>query len=198
MRKLQTTYRGSDDHEGFWTKPKSITSEERSKAIAYLRAAREINPPAPEAWLKGRIATLLSHYYLATNDVNINTAVAIDWVDCLRPFPQVAVEKACAEWRDTERRKPTPADIRGKAIATFGSIEWTKLMRLKALIELPIVDSAPKTKQQGERILPTPEQKMKVAKMVAISAKFLSGAKMADLTEDEQSFCRENRLSIKL
>jgi hypothetical protein len=196
MRILQTTYRNSDDIEGFWIKPKSITSNQRSQVIDYLHAARAANPPVAEGWLKARIATLLSHYYHATNDVNINMAVATDWVDCLRVFPQAAIEKACAQWRDTEKRKPTPSDIRSKAIAAFGEIEWNKLMRLKELAELPIVEAKSIDNQPDEWAPKTPEEKARVSKLVPINLKILSGAKAQDLTHEERNFCRENGIKI--
>lgn len=40
-----------------------------------------------------------------------------DWIEDLMEFDPEIVEGACREWRQTERRRPTPADIRLLAIA---------------------------------------------------------------------------------
>jgi hypothetical protein len=93
--------------------------------------------------------------------------IAADWMESLSVFPKACVEKACAWWRDNETRKPKPADIRKLAIQHFGEVEWEKLMRLRALADLPVTDKpagkpgAPEVYQK-----PTEEQKAKVREMV--------------------------------
>lgn len=45
-------------------------------------------------------------------DPRLRTAMARDWVSDLREFGAVTVAKACADWRQTESKKPAIADIR--------------------------------------------------------------------------------------
>lgn len=168
MQKCRTTYRGSDDVDGYWDAPKSVTATEKQAAVAYLKAVREACPaPSPE-WLKGRVATLLSHYYAATAHEGINAMVAHDWLESLAVLPQSAIAEACATWRDNETRKPTPAQIRKLAIRAFGEAEWERLMRLKAIAACPVSDTLAPAAKPGEKWeKPTEEQKRRVKEIVA-------------------------------
>lgn len=69
--------------------------------------------------------------------------VGADWIDSLGVFPREHIDKAVTWWRDNESRKPKPADIRKLAIRYFGEVEWEKLMRLKEMHGLPVVDYTP-------------------------------------------------------
>jgi len=165
-QKCRTIYRGSSD-AGTWHPPATVTHDERRAALAYLQTARHHHPAPAEDWLKGRIATLLAHYFVATAHESVNAMIAQDWLDSLAPLPKTAIAEACAWWRDNETRKPKPADIRKKAIEIFGESEWERLMRLK-IIAASVPVAAPEVKKQEEQPWqkPTEEQKAKVRELV--------------------------------
>ena len=58
------------------------------------------------------IARLMSHYWTAADPVQTRQAQLEDWLDDLVEFGPAAVAEACREWRRTQSRRPTPADIR--------------------------------------------------------------------------------------
>lgn len=92
--------------------------------------------------------------------------VGADWIDCLAVFPREHIDKAVTWWRDNESRKPKPADIRKLAIRFFGETEWEKVMRLKEMAGLPIVDYTPVSQQEAEELVKTDEQKASIAKIL--------------------------------
>ncbi len=63
------------------------------------------------------IARLLGHYWTADDDPASRRAQAEDWIDDLVEFEVGDVQNACREWRQSQTRRPTPADIRLLAIA---------------------------------------------------------------------------------
>lgn len=124
-----------------------------------------MRPPADEGFIRMRVFTLLSHYFLASTSDGLNKAVATDWVESLSVFPQDCIEKACAEWRDEETKKPKPADIRKLCIKHFGYQEWEKIMRLKAITKCKIEEKTKETSNKREK--PTEEQKRRVSEIVS-------------------------------
>jgi hypothetical protein len=64
-----------------------------------------------------RITTLLSHYWTADEPPELRSLQIGDWLDDLAEFPAMIVAEACREWRQTERRRPLPVDIRVLCIA---------------------------------------------------------------------------------
>lgn len=63
------------------------------------------------ALITSSIIRLLSHYWVATEEVDLRKAQLEDWLTDLAPFGPDAVAEACARWRIRETRRPTPADI---------------------------------------------------------------------------------------
>lgn len=63
------------------------------------------------------IARLLNHYWTADDDPAMRRAQAEDWIEDLVEFDVGDVQNACVEWRRSQHRRPTPADIRLLAIA---------------------------------------------------------------------------------
>jgi hypothetical protein len=61
----------------------------------------------------GIVARLLLHYY-SPGDLSeaARKAMAQDWVEDLVEFGPTAVAHGCREWRQTQSKRPTPADIR--------------------------------------------------------------------------------------
>lgn len=64
------------------------------------------------AWIKGRAATLLSHYWREDDDPALLAAVGKDWADVLEGIPQHILDLACKRYlREEPRRRPTPGAI---------------------------------------------------------------------------------------
>ena len=64
------------------------------------------------AWIAGRIETLLSHYFQPDNPVEGFEGALTDWADVLGHYSQAAIEHACGFWlRNQPRNRPTPAGI---------------------------------------------------------------------------------------
>jgi hypothetical protein len=63
-------------------------------------------------WIKGRAATLLSHYWREDDDPALLAAIGKDWADVLEGIPQEYIQRACIQYqRDEPRRKPTPGAL---------------------------------------------------------------------------------------
>lgn len=63
-------------------------------------------------WIKGRAATLLSHYWREDDDPALLAAMGKDWADVLEGIPQEYIQRACIQYqRDEPRRKPTPGAV---------------------------------------------------------------------------------------
>lgn len=59
------------------------------------------------------ITTLLSHYWTGDEDAALRELQIGDWLDDLGRFPVRVVSDACAEWRRTQTKRPTIANIFG-------------------------------------------------------------------------------------
>lgn len=66
----------------------------------------------------------MSHYYQPENSNEVFEAALGDWLECLTSISQQAIEHACSAYlRDQPRRRPTPGDIRGRALDFDGRRE---------------------------------------------------------------------------
>lgn len=75
------------------------------------------SPDGTDRAVAGLIARLLLHYWTPQQlSDGARAAMAADWLDDLREFGPDLVAEACASWRRTQSRRPTPADIRSLAI----------------------------------------------------------------------------------
>lgn len=63
------------------------------------------------------IGRLLAHYWASDEPPALRRVIADDWLDDLREFNPLIVALACREWRRTQTRRPTPADVRALCIA---------------------------------------------------------------------------------
>lgn len=68
--------------------------------------------PAQPDWIKGAIVTLLTHYYVADLPEHVHAAVSSDWLEDLQEYPAWAISEARTEWRQNNKRKPTPGHMR--------------------------------------------------------------------------------------
>lgn len=63
------------------------------------------------------IGRLLAHYWASDEPPALRRVIADDWLEDLEEFGPELVGTACREWRRTQTRRPTPADMRALAIA---------------------------------------------------------------------------------
>jgi hypothetical protein len=73
------------------------------------------------ALLTETIARLMSHYWTADDHPAARQAQIEDWLEDLSEFGLDVARLACADWRQSQTRRPTPADIRRIAVA-----EWNR------------------------------------------------------------------------
>lgn len=105
-----------------------IATQEDCQAI--LRTCQTLSTPADREWIAGRVATLLSHFYVSSMGGTEMRAVAEDWISALAQFPRWAIQEACQEYLVTQERKPTIAAIRTLTQAKMGTVS---LMRVRAM-----------------------------------------------------------------
>lgn len=63
------------------------------------------------------VAKTLGHYWTADDSEAARTAQITDWIEDLVEFGPTIVNEAFREWRHTENRRPTIAQIRSRCIA---------------------------------------------------------------------------------
>lgn len=97
-----------------------------AEAQAIMAQCETLRRPVDRRWLMGRIATLLSHFYVSPMSETEARAVAQDWANALTEFPQWAVEEACDEWLRTMDRRPTIAGIRKLCLHHFAVVEFSQ------------------------------------------------------------------------
>jgi hypothetical protein len=70
-----------------------------------------------DAWIAGRIKTLLSHYFTPEISPELEDAAMDDWIDILSACHPEDIDHACKSYlRSQPRKRPTPGDIRGRAM----------------------------------------------------------------------------------
>ncbi len=67
----------------------------------------------------------MSHYWTSDDAQEFRALQLADWIEDLAKFPAHHVATAVAEWRQTQSRRPTPADI----IKIIGRIQQTSNAR---------------------------------------------------------------------
>lgn len=88
---------------------------DKAKTTADVEA---LDQPATREWIAGRVATLLTHFYVAPLGQAQMKAIAADWHEVLCEFPEWAIQQACIDWLSGEignGKKPSPADIATRA-----------------------------------------------------------------------------------
>lgn len=180
---VKTSYRDFTDCPGYWEQPKEITPAASEAVRGYLAEMRSACPPVSAELLRGRIATLLSHYFTATKNENINGMIAMDWIESLSPFPQIAIESAIRHWRDNDSRKPKPADIRKLAVRAFGEVAWERYERAQMLSHLPVVD---RSRMRPEKP-PEEEWQRPTADKIAAVKELLSRAGLSNVSRETKA-----------
>jgi hypothetical protein len=79
-----------------------------------LRAliAQHKRSPNDMASISETIARLMTHYWTADDHPAVRQAQIEDWLEDMVEFGPEIVRQACAEWRQTQTRRPTPAELR--------------------------------------------------------------------------------------
>lgn len=93
--------------------------------------------PADAEWTKGAISTLLTHYYVGNLPEHVHAAISSDWLEDLGKYPDWAISQARKEWRQNNKRKPTPGhmvELCNKAV----SKDMAMLRQCKAIIAAPM------------------------------------------------------------
>lgn len=62
--------------------------------------------------IAGIVAALMSHYWTSDELMAQRESQITDWIADLIEYPVGLIEAACTEWRRSQTRRPTPADIR--------------------------------------------------------------------------------------
>lgn len=84
-------------------------------------------------WIKGRVATLLGHYWREDDDPALLAAMGKDWADVLEGLPQEYIQRACVAYLREETRKPKPCDIYERARRMMPRPEITPVAREEAM-----------------------------------------------------------------
>lgn len=95
-------------------------TDQRS-ASAQLPALPPASPrrsPENVTMIAAEISRLMSHYWAANEDPRLRAAIAADWLDDLREFDAEWVRDACRDWRRSQAKRPTIADIRARCVDT--------------------------------------------------------------------------------
>lgn len=116
--------------------PADESEADRTKeAISYL------STPAPGKWIAGRVATLLSHYFVAQQEASIVEAVAEDWCAMLEVYPAWALSNASRWWLSHENLrkncKPLPGDIQARAHAEMEALRAAEITVRRGVARLP-------------------------------------------------------------
>lgn len=89
----------------------------------------------------GRVATMLSHFYVSEADEAQMRAMMADWRDALEGFPRWAIAEACSEYLRTQERKPTIAAIVKLCDHHFAVVEYTRQKAMRG----PVVSDVPRS-----------------------------------------------------
>ena len=105
----------------------------------------------------------MSHYYQPGDPQDVADAAMNDWIDILSPYTQAEIENACASYlKSQERKRPTPADIRGPIIAGRDH------KRRMAYLSAPRQDLTRIEEQRGPKV--TPEAAARILAEAGFSA----------------------------
>jgi hypothetical protein len=90
-------------------------------------------PLRQEKLVAEQIWRLMTHYWTADDHPAVRQAQIDDWLDDMTEFGPEIVRQACAEWRQTQTRRPTPAELR----AIAAQIQQRNRLEIRALEVLP-------------------------------------------------------------
>ena len=85
--------------------------------------------PETLAELSAMVSRLLNHYWTGDDPAAVRKTQIADWLEDLREFRLAIIENAIREWRRTETRRPTIADIRKLCCAAAFAEQERRLLR---------------------------------------------------------------------
>ena len=147
-----------------------ITYDLKIAAKAGEVLVQEWLAPATPELIKGAIVTLLTHYYVADLPAHLHAAISSDWLEDLGEYPAWAISEARKEWRQNNKRKPTPGhmvELCNKAV----SKDKAMLRQCRAITAAPITPE-PEPELTEEQI---EEQHKRVSEVVAEAKRNLTG-----------------------
>lgn len=119
--------------------------------------------------IKGAIATLLTHYYVGNLPEHVHEAISSDWLEDLGNYPDWAISQARKEWRQNNKRKPTPGhmvELCNKAI----SKDQALLRQCRAILNAPLTPEPEPELTEEERSA----RAMEISRVVAEAKKNLT------------------------
>jgi hypothetical protein len=111
-------------------------------------SGRSSERQAHRNWIAGAIATLFGQYFQNDHVDMLTAAIAKNWCDDLERFPQDVIDRVLTRWRNTEERRPCPAQI---------------IKRCAAEMPRLVMPTAP----EPERQPPTDEEKARIQQLLA-------------------------------
>lgn len=147
-----------------------ITEEIKLAAKAGQIFVEERLAPADSEWTRGAISTLLTHYYVSNLPEHAHQAISSDWLEDLGEYPDWAISQARKEWRQNNKRKPTPGhivELCNKAI----SKDKAMLRQCRAIIAAPITPEPEAEFTEEERAARNAE----ISKIITDAKKNLTG-----------------------
>lgn len=117
-----------------------------------------------ESLIAERITTLLSHYWTADDDERLRDLQLGDWLDDLGNYDAPDVATAIKQWRHSQTRRPTPADIVKLVGAIHSERARSRHHALPAPRDAPVVKGA--LSPECEAILAHARAAVKARKMV--------------------------------
>lgn len=139
------------------------------EATQLSRQVTELTTPASRKWISGRVATLLSHYFVSSVPSDVMAAMAEDWINELKTLPPWAIQKACRWWMSNDnperRKKPLPGDIAAQARRELGPVACAEVaLKRFERANAPVRAAQQPTPSKNQS--PSAESKARVAEMV--------------------------------
>lgn len=136
------------------------TTQEMKDIARYylLKVEEDLRSDMDPKWLRGRIASLLIHFYKDDLPTAAQDRIAQDWVNVLCNFRKSDIEQAVKDHLSNTRRKPVPFDIRELALkAASKDIAIRHQCRAilaapEAIIKSEVLKESKAEKEQREKI----------------------------------------------
>ena len=143
-----------------WPDLLNLQIQTQSQADQITADVQRLSTPATKQWISGRVATLLSQYFVSSVPDSMMAAIAEDWHEELKAYPSWAITKAVRWWMSSSnperRKKPVPGDIAAMAKREVGAVSLAKnaVKRFGGSMPTPPVknDSPPLTAESARAI----------------------------------------------
>lgn len=109
------------------SRPATVDEAQETRA-----AIDRLSVPVTSNWLNGRIATLLSHFWVLNMPAPLMEAAADDWHETLAEYPAWAIANACRWWISAANPrhgfKPTPGQIEARVREETAPIRGAEIL----------------------------------------------------------------------